>query len=202
MASISQEAYGLLSSYGYLGLFTVMLVEGTGLPLPIQLVFAAAAYLINSQRMSLTWVVIICTFGNWAGNLLAYYLGYKGGPIFKKLNRRIGLDNESLGRVKVWFDKYGSFTTMISRWIGITRTPSIWAAGVLKIDLFTYAIFSAIGDLIWVVFWVLVCIHAFSAFNWLMELPGIIKVLGVAAIAFATFVVGKAFFGRFNGNAV
>ena len=95
--SISEMLY----SYGYYGLFIILLFEGLGLPLPIQLAFMATAYLIHIDTMSTLPVIVIATVGNLSGNIIAYYLGYYGGgllvsytyalQIFKVDERRVDL---------------------------------------------------------------------------------------------------------------
>lgn len=88
MFSLSQYAQNVLYSYGYFGLFAILMIEGMGLPVPVQLLFMATAYLIHRNSMSLTLVIVVSTFGNVCGNIIAYYLGYFGGrPFFDKNNK-------------------------------------------------------------------------------------------------------------------
>jgi|LSQX01.3.fsa_nt_gb membrane-associated protein len=201
--SISQYAYQMLYSYGYYGLFIILLLEGLGLPLPIQLAFMATAYFIHINTMDVLTVIVAATAGNLSGNVIAYYLGHYGGkPVFQKINRFLGIKNEDINRIKGWFDKYGSITNMISRWIGITRTPAIWAAGLFKIDFFSYALFSFIGDLLWTVFWVELFTRAHSYVNSFLYLPFEYKVFGLIFIFFLVYISWRCFFKVFRNKGI
>ncbi|MDD4570516.1 MAG: VTT domain-containing protein [Tepidanaerobacteraceae bacterium] len=200
--SISQYAYQMLYSYGYYGLFIILLLEGLGLPLPIQLAFMATVYLIHINAMSVLPVIAIATVGNLSGNILAYYLGYYGGkPIFEKIKRILRIKDEDINRIKSWFDKYGSLTNMVSRWIGITRTPAIWAAGLFKIDFFSYALFSFIGDLLWTIFWVVLFTRAHSSLNWFLSLPFEYKALSLISLFFIVYISWRWFFKVFKNKS-
>lgn len=201
MSTFSQYVYQLLSSYGYYGLFFVLMFEGLGLPLPVQLAFMATAYLIHIKTMSTLPVIAIATAGNLSGNIIAYFLGsYGGKPIFEKINRYLWIKGEDIQKIKEWFDKYGSITNMFSRWIGITRTPAIWAAGLLKIDFFSYTLFSFIGDLCWVIFWVELFTRAQSSLYWLFSLSPEYKFIGLILLIFLIYVCWQCFFKIFRDN--
>jgi membrane-associated protein len=196
---ISQYAYQMLYSYGYYGLFIILLLEGLGLPLPVQLAFMATAYLIHINTMSVLPVIAIATLGNLSGNIIAYYIGcYGGKPIFKKINRFLGIKEEDINRIKEWFDKYGSLTNMVSRWIGITRTLAIWTAGLFRIDFFSYALFSFIGDLLWVIFWVELFTRAHLGLNWFLYLPFEYKILGLMSLFLIAYLSWRWFFKVFR----
>lgn len=193
---ISQYANQMIYSYGYFGLFIILLLEGLGLPLPIQFAFMATAYLIHINIMSTLPVIATATMGNLTGNILAYFLGQYGGkPIFKSINRFLGINDEDISKIKKWFDKYGSITNMVSRWIGITRTPAIWAAGLFRINFFSYTLFSFIGDLLWTIFWVLLFDKLQSNLNWFLTLQLEYKVLGILLI-FSAFYISWYWFLR------
>ena len=200
--SISKYTNKMLYAYGYYGLFIILLFEGLGLPLPIQLAFMATAYLIHIDTMSTLPVIVIATVGNLSGNIIAYYLGYYGGkPIFEKINRFLRIKDEDINTIKGWFDKYGSLTNMVSRWIGITRTPAIWVAGLFKIDFLSYALFSFIGDLLWTVFWVELFTRAHPSLNWFLSLSFEYKALGLTSLFFICYISWRLFFKVFKNKS-
>lgn len=145
--------YNLIIKYGYYGLFIWTMVDGTGIPNPVQLAFLASGYLVSKGIMNEYVVITIATMGNITGNLIAYYAGFYGGrPVLEKYGGYLRIGDEDIKKVDEWFEKYGGVTNMVSRWIGITRTPAIWAAGVTRMDIKSYAVFSFIGDLVWAIF--------------------------------------------------
>jgi len=199
MANLWQNSYDILAKYGYAGLYFVLLAEGTGLPLPVQILFMIAVYFIKMSEMSLWRVILVSAVGNLSGNILAYCIGYTGGPpVVNRLNRYLHMKDEDTKKVEEWFNRYGGVTNMISRWIGITRTPAIWTAGLLRINLLSYSLFSLIGDFVWTVFWVLLYFKTYSEARKLFNMPWEYK--AGAVIAFATFIAlaWKLFFKFFR----
>jgi len=144
----------LLTVYGYPLLFLVSTIEGTGMPGPIELFFVAAGVLIGRGEMSLTFVWLIVTFGNVLGNVIGYGIGRIGGrPLLDRAMGWLRIPPRAMARVEEWFVRYGLFAQAISRWIGVTRTPAILSAGVVRAPLVPYVVGSIIGDGIWALFW-------------------------------------------------
>ncbi|WP_422445217.1 DedA family protein [Thermoanaerobacterium sp. DL9XJH110] len=199
MSTLWGYASELIIKYGYFGLYLSLLAEGTGLPLPVQLLFMAAAYFVKIKKMSLINVIIIATAGNLSGNILAYYLVYYGGrPIIKRLNIFLKIKDEDIYKIKNWFNRYGGLTNMVSRWIGITRTPAIWAAGLFRIDFFSYVLFSLIGDFLWAVFWIVFYIKMYDNMRLLLGLPLEYKLVAVAVFLIFIFLAWDIFLKYFR----
>lgn len=153
----SHELWVWVSRWGYPALFVGTLVEGTGFPGPVEVLFFAAGFLVAEGRMSLPFVVLSSMVGMFIGNLIGYAVGrYGGRPFVERYGHYMGLPPEGLGRAQVWFDRYGGLTVAVSRIIGVTRTPSIVAAGVLRLRMVSYALWSLVGDTAFIVFWALV----------------------------------------------
>lgn len=146
--------YSLIIDYGYLALFLSLLVEGTGMPGPVEILFLAAGYLISRGQMSFLAVVLIAALGNVSGNVLAYIIGAKSGRTFvEKYGHFLKITVKDLEGMDRWFSKYGGVTNLLGRLIGLPRTPAIWASGITRMDFKSFFVFSAIGDLLWSLFW-------------------------------------------------
>lgn len=146
--------YSLIIDYGYLALFLSLVVEGTGMPGPVEILFLAAGYLISKGQMNFLAVALIAALGNVTGNTLAYVIGARSGRTFvEKYGRYLKITVKDLEGMDRWFSKYGGMTNLISRLIGLPRTPAIWASGITRMDFKSFFIFSAIGDLLWSFFW-------------------------------------------------
>ncbi len=195
MQGVWNYVYELIIKYGYLGLYVGLAIEGTGMPGPVELLFLAAAYFVQAHKMSLVYSIVVATIGNLSGNIMAYSAGYYGGrPIMDRLNRYLHVKQEDLDKVEVWFNKYGGLVNMVSRWIGITRTPAIWAAGIMRMNVISYAFFSLIGDAAWATFWMLVCVYAYANIKWLLGLPVWYKLAALAAAIAVIYFAWKLFF--------
>ncbi|MDA8345263.1 MAG: DedA family protein [Thermaerobacter sp.] len=146
----------LLTLYGYPLLFFASAIEGTGLPGPIELFFLAAGFLIARGDMTLFWVWASATAGNVLGNLGGYLIGRWGGrPLFDQVARRMHFKEAGVLRAESWFQNFGATAQAISRLVGVTRTPAILGAGMMRAPLGPFLIGSLVGDGIWAMFWTL-----------------------------------------------
>lgn len=146
--------FKIIIDYGYLALFVGLLIEGTGMPGPVEILFLACGYLISRGQMIFLFVVLIAAFGNLAGNVVAYIIGAKKGrPFIEKYGHYLKITVKDLEGMDKWFSKYGGVTNMISRLIGLPRTPAIWASGITHMSFSIFLIYSAIGDILWASFW-------------------------------------------------
>ncbi|AIS51432.1 SNARE associated protein [Thermoanaerobacter kivui] len=149
--------YNAIINYGYIALFIGLMIEGTGTPGPVEILFFAAAYLVSKGEMNLFYVIVIAAAGNVAGNIIAYLVGYyKGRPFVEKYGKYLKITVKDLEAMDKWFAKYGGFTVLLGRLVGLPRTPAIWASGITRMNFTVYVIFSAIADFIWSTFWAVV----------------------------------------------
>lgn len=144
-----------VAHYGYLALFGALIIEGTGFPGPVELALLAAGLFVHEGRLSWPLVVLVATAGNLVGNLVGYAIGALGGrPLASAFMRLLHLPPLHLGRVEHWFRHYGGVTLIVSRFIGISRTPAILLAGVGKMGLASFLMWSLLADGLWSAFWV------------------------------------------------
>lgn len=156
-SGFSSEIYNFVLNYGYIAVFLGLLVEGTGMPGPVEILFFASGYLIAKGSFSLWAVIVIATLGNLAGNIIMYILGYYGGrPLVDKYGKYFKIKDKDIEKVSAWFNKYGGVVAFISRLIGVTRTPAIWTSGIMRMNFTVYALFSLFGDFLWASFWTIV----------------------------------------------
>lgn len=154
-----------VAHWGYPALFLGTLIEGTGLPGPVEILFFAAGFLVAQRRLLFLVVILVATIGSVVGNLIGYAVGRFGGrPFIDRYGRYMGLHSDGLGRAQGWFDRYGGFAVFISRLIGVTRTPAIVAAGVLKLRISSYVLWSLAADFIFSAFWA--AIGTFFGHQW------------------------------------
>ena len=127
------------------------------MPGPVELFFLAAGVLIARGDMTLAAVWAVITFGNVAGNLIGYLLGRWGGrPLFDAVAQRLHFKEQGVRSAEHWFRRYGAVSQTFSRLIGVTRTPAILSAGVMRAPLLPFLVGSLIGDAIWSLFWALI----------------------------------------------
>jgi membrane-associated protein len=83
------------------------------------------------------------------GNLTGYWIGYRAGPpLFNRPDSRF-FRQEYVDKTHSFFDKYGSRAIVLARFVPIVRTFITAMAGVGRMDLRTYALYSTIGGVVW-----------------------------------------------------
>lgn len=139
----------------YAVLAALLLVEGTGLPLvPFEPAFLAAGILVRQGRMSAAGVLALGTLAHLAGNLAGYLAGRRlGNRIIHVHGARLGVTPERWETIMAWLHRWGGPLTVISRFVGIMRTPAILGAGAAGMNPWAYAGWSLLGGFLWCGAW-------------------------------------------------
>ena len=92
---------------------------------------------------------LLLTLAAVTGNLTGYWIGYRAGPpLFNRPDSRL-FRREYVEKTHAFFDKYGARAIVLARFVPIVRTFITAMAGVGRMELRTYALFSTIGGVLW-----------------------------------------------------
>jgi membrane protein DedA with SNARE-associated domain len=149
----------LYGAVGYVGVSIAMAIESAMIPLPSELVLPYAGFLVSdpTQLEPLTgspwsfWaVVILATIGNTIGSLIGYGIGaYGGRPFLLRWGRYLLIRPHEIELAERFFDRYGPATAFFSRMLPIVRTFISFPAGVARMPLGKFILFSTAGALPW-----------------------------------------------------
>jgi membrane protein DedA with SNARE-associated domain len=163
LAFIDQIVIPMLNSLygavGYLGVMVAMAIESAMVPLPSELILPYAGFLISdpTQLEPLTkapwsfWVVVvIATVGNTLGSLVAYAIGaYGGRPFLQRYGRYLLIRPHEIELADRFFERYGAATVFVGRLLPIVRTFISFPAGVTRMPLPTFILYSTLGAFPW-----------------------------------------------------
>jgi len=154
---IAQYLVDTIGSMGYLGIFLLMFLESTFFPFPSEIIMIPAGYLAYKGEMNLYMVVLVGILGSVAGALLNYYLAmYLGRKIILKYGKYFFIKEETLDKLDTFFAKHGEISTFTGRLIpGIRQLISL-PAGLARMKLFKFSLYTSIGAAIWIVILVFV----------------------------------------------
>lgn len=139
-----------IAHHGSLAVFLLMTLESACIPIPSEVVLPFAGYLAYHHSMSITVAVLVSTLANVFGGLLAYAVGLYGGrPFILRYGRFILLSERHLDSAERWFARYGEITVLVGRLLPAVRTFISLPAGVAKMPLGRFIIYSALGSLPW-----------------------------------------------------
>lgn len=140
----------------YMFVFLFMIIESSFIPFPSELVVPPAAFLAMQRGdMNIIGVVGFATAGAICGALVNYYLSlWLGRPIiYKFADSRVGhallINREKVVKAENYFDKHGAASTFIGRLIPAVRQLISIPAGISKMNIWQFIIFTGLGALVW-----------------------------------------------------
>ena len=135
---------------GYLGAGFLMALESMVAPVPSELVMPFVGYLVADGKFGLVASVLATSLGSIIGSLASYYMGYYGGrPVVLKVGRYLLLNQEHLDWTEGWFARHGSWTIFASRFIPVVRHLISIPAGLGKMRLLPFCVYTLVGATIW-----------------------------------------------------
>jgi membrane protein DedA with SNARE-associated domain len=150
IAYFLQESLEIMGTLGPAGVFILMVLEGLGLPFPSEVIMVFAGFLSTGNIGLFIIFALAGSVGGFVGNLILYYISLYGGrPLILYIGRYVGLKEEHLVRTERWFDTKGEWTVFFGRFIPGFRSYMSVPAGVSKMNLMKFSIFTFSGSLIW-----------------------------------------------------
>lgn len=147
---LSELFTSVISSTGYFGIFILMTLESMVAPVPSELVMPFAGFLVADGKLSLWLVVVVSTLASITGSLLSYFIAYFGEKeLIHKFGKFVLLDKDELEWTQRWFLRHGSITILISRFIPVIRHLISIPAGLARMDLKRFILFTAVGATAW-----------------------------------------------------
>jgi membrane protein DedA with SNARE-associated domain len=145
---------GLLDKGGYLGIFVLMILENVFPPIPSEVILGAAGVLVEQGKMNGITLWIIATAGTLAGNLFWYWLGSRWSEdqlkrVIDRWGRWLTFEWDEFTKARDIFRKYGDWIVFLLRFSPLLRTIVSLPAGLAKMKLWRFALFTFLGSLIW-----------------------------------------------------
>ena len=141
-----------VSHWGYPGIVVLMFLESSFFPFPSEVVIPPAGYLAAQGEMSLPLVIGMGILGSLLGACFNYWLACTWGrPFFERYGRYLLISPQTLERADRFFARHGHISTFIGRLLPGIRQYISLPAGLARMNLLLFAIFTACGAGIWVV---------------------------------------------------
>jgi len=149
---IANTIVSYIGDWGYWGIFFLMFLESTFFPFPSEVIMIPAGYLAFKGEMSLVIIIFIGILGSLLGALFNYYLALHFGRKFLlAYGKYFFINKETLDKLQTFFTKYGELSTFNGRLIpGIRQLISL-PAGLAKMNVLKFSLYSGLGAGIWVI---------------------------------------------------
>lgn len=140
-----------LSGFEYFGIILLMSLESCFIPFPSEIIMIPAGYLAQKGELNITICILCGVIGSLIGALINYYLCFFWGKnLILKYGKYFGINENKFEKFEKFFNKHGEFSTFICRLLpGIKQYISM-PAGLAKMKLSNFIIFTSLGSGIWV----------------------------------------------------
>ena len=141
---------GVISHFGYVGLFIGMFSQAVGIPLSSEVQLAFAGYLASTRVLEIIPVMIAGAAGDISGAILAYFIGFYGGrPFVLRFGRFFFVREREIERADAWFARYGSRAVLVLKLLPGVRAFGSFPAGVTRMAFGTFLGWTTLGASIW-----------------------------------------------------
>ena len=141
-----------VGALGYVGIFFMMFLESSFFPFPSEVVMVPAGYLAYKGEMNIYLAILAGVAGSLFGALFNYFLAVKFGRVLLvKYGKYVFIKEETILKMENFFEKHGSISTFSGRLIPAVRQYISFPAGLAKMNLTLFCIYTSLGAAIWVV---------------------------------------------------
>jgi membrane protein DedA with SNARE-associated domain len=150
LRELAQSLVDLVFDWGYLGIFLLMILESSFIPFPSEVVLIPAGYLASKGELSFALIISSSLAGSMVGAFINYYLALRlGRKVLEDYGKYFFINKKALNKMDMFFQKHGAVSTFTGRLIpGIRQLISI-PAGLSKMDLKVFSIYTALGAGSW-----------------------------------------------------
>lgn len=150
MEILAARVTEFISALGYWGLAIGMAIESANIPLPSEIILPFGGYLVSTGRLTFWGAVMAGTLGGLGGSIVSYYIGLLGGrPFLQKYGRYVGISEKHFIQAERWFERYGEATVFFTRLMPVIRTFISLPAGIARMNIWRFIIYSFLGSLPW-----------------------------------------------------
>jgi membrane protein DedA with SNARE-associated domain len=152
MEQLFQGVTIYIQSWGYPAILLGMALESANIPIPSELIFGFAGYLVYLGQLDFNLAVIYGVIGGLLGSAISYSVGYYGGPPFVyKYGKYVLLSERKIHLAQDWFDRYGLKAAFFARLLPVVRTFISLPAGFAKVNFPKFMFYTLIGSVPWTI---------------------------------------------------
>ena len=139
-----------ITAGGYPAVILLMAIQSACIPIPSEVIMPLAGWALAHSQMDLILLATVASLASNLGSIPAYWAGARGGrPMVERYGSYVLLSRHDLDRVDHFFDRFGSLAVLLGRMLPIIRTFIAFPAGVAKMNLWKFHIYTFIGSWPW-----------------------------------------------------
>lgn len=154
LSDLTNWAKDFVESAGYIGVFLMIVMENVFPPIPSEAILPLAGFLAGEGRFWLPAVIVAATLGAVVGALILYYVAYAFGDrrlrwLINRYGKWFAVGEKDLDTANDWFDRHGAKAVLFCRMVPIVRSLVSLPAGMRRMPLGPFMLYTAIGSGIW-----------------------------------------------------
>jgi membrane protein DedA with SNARE-associated domain len=147
LGALAAFVIAVISAGGYFGIMLLMAIESACVPLPSELIMPFAGYLVSTGRFDLFLAATAGALGCNLGSIVAYEVGKRGGrPVAERWGRYLLIGADELDAADRFFARFGPAAVLIGRLLPVIRTFIAFPAGVARMPLVPFHLYTFIGS--------------------------------------------------------
>ncbi len=140
-----------IGALGYPGIFLLMAMESSVIPIPSELVMPPAGYLAQQGQMHIWVAIFLGTLGSLVGAYANYFAAhYLGRPLVLKYGKYVWITEEKFAKVEQYFKDHGEISTFIGRLLPVVRHLISLPAGLAGMNHVKFSLYTLAGAGMWV----------------------------------------------------
>ena len=150
LSTVSAFVVATIAALGYPGVALMMAIESACIPLPSEVIMPFSGFLVASGRFGLQQVAIAGAVGCLLGSYVAYWIGQSGGRWFLlRYGKWVLIAPHEIEIADRFFERWGSPAVFVSRLLPVVRTFIAFPAGVARMRLLPFTIYTLVGSYLW-----------------------------------------------------
>lgn len=140
-----------IGALGYPGIFILMAMESSVIPIPSELVMPPAGYLAQQGQMNALIAILCGTLGSLVGAYANYFAAhYLGRPLLLKYGKYVWITEEKFAKVERFFNDHGEVSTFVGRLLPVVRHLISLPAGLAGMNHVKFSLYTLLGAGMWV----------------------------------------------------
>jgi membrane protein DedA with SNARE-associated domain len=145
----------IFDAIGWVGVLAIMALESANIPIPSEVTMPLAGWLLVQAKGQGPWTAVLVggligAIGCTIGSVFSYGLGARGGrPFLERYGKYLMINPHDLDAADRWFGRWGDATAFFSRLLPIVRTFISFPAGVTRVRLAPFIVYTFVGSFLW-----------------------------------------------------
>jgi len=145
----------IITEWGYIGIFLLILAENIFPPIPSEIILSLGGFMTTQSNMTVPLVILFATLGAVIGAFILYGIGrivnkdVIKGWLDGKVGKLLGFKPQDVEKANAWFERKGNITVLFCRCIPIVRSLISIPAGMSKMKMLPFVIYTVVGTTVW-----------------------------------------------------